>query len=395
MKSRLLSARTISICLIMVMGLLALPACQAGPAEEETIKLGIILERTGPAAYAGKDLSEAVTLRLEEANYEVAGKRLEVIWEDDASDPTKALEKAKKLIELDKVDLLYGPAFTDAQEVISPYLAQEKMFNITPVAGSWEMVQYGNWILIPSTAYTYATPLADFAIEQGYKTMTTICADYVFGRKVLSGVTDRYEELGGKVIQQQWTQYGTLDYAPYFTALKEADVLVWWQVQTDQVVMLSQYYELGVKSPLLIIQTENFPREILAEMGEKVVGTKGMVTTHHRDLDFPANNKFVDAYYKRWGAYPLLLAGAASSAISVVLAGLEATGGDARLEVLRPAIIELELDLPIGEGITFSPNGIALSHRYMTEAKKVGDELRWVNFKTYTKVADPRDTSVK
>jgi branched-chain amino acid transport system substrate-binding protein len=203
------------------MSLLALPVCWGGAAEEKTIKLGIITEMTGPGAYAGKDLSEAVKLRLEEANYQVAGKRIEVIWEDDATDPVKAIEKAKKLIELDKVDLLFGPAFTDAQEAISPYLAKEKMLDITPVSGSWDMVQYGNWILIPSTAYAYATPLADFAIEQGYKTMTTICADYAFGRKVLSGVTDRFKELGGEVIQQQWTQYGTLDYAPYFTALKK------------------------------------------------------------------------------------------------------------------------------------------------------------------------------
>lgn len=395
MKKGRFSICVTGICLIVVMGLLALPACRGGPAEEETIKLGIILEMTGPISFAGKELKQAVVLRLEEANYQVAGKRIEVIWEDDASDPTKAIEKAKKLIELDKVDLLFGPVYTDAQEAMSPYLAQEKILNITPISGSWEMVKYGNWILIPSTANTYATPLADYAISQGYRTMATIGADYVFGRKVLRGVTDRYEELGGEVIQQQWTKYGTPDYAPYFTALKKADVLVWWHAHADQIIMLKQYYELGVKIPLLIIQTETFSQELLAEIGPSVVGTKGMITSWARSIPNPASKNFVAAYKKRWGEYPLMIAGTSYSAMSVYLAGLEATGGDARLEVLRPAILKLELDLPIGQNITFSPNGIALSNRYMVEAKLVNGELEWVPFKTYTKVADPRDTSVK
>lgn len=385
----------VSVALTVIMLLLTFGACQGGTSGGQTLKLGIILEMTGPASYAGKDLRQAVELRLQEANYTVAGKKIQVIWEDDASDPTKAIEKAKKLIELDKVDLLYGPAFTDAQEAMSPYIASKKMMDITPVAGSWEMVKYGNWILIPSTSYTYATPLADYAIEQGYKTVSTIGADYVFGRGVVGGFTDRFEKLGGKVVQQQWTAYGTPDYAPYFSALKPADFLSWWQVQTDQVVMLNQYYELGIKLPLLLIQADNFPREILAQIGPKAIGTKGIVTTYHRDIDFPVNNKFVDAYHKKWGEYPLLLAGAAYSAMSVYLAGLEATGGDTHIEALKPAILKLNLDLPIGQGITFSPNGIALSNRYIVEVRNVNNELRWVTLKTYTKIADPRDTSVK
>ena len=87
-----------------------------GKAADDTITIGFLLELTGPGSYYGVSSKEAIELRLEEANYSVAGKKIKAIWEDSATNPATAIQKTKKLIELDNVDMLFGTLFSDAQD---------------------------------------------------------------------------------------------------------------------------------------------------------------------------------------------------------------------------------------------------------------------------------------
>ncbi|MBA7674260.1 hypothetical protein ES703_82468 [subsurface metagenome] len=59
----------------------------------------------------------------------------------------------------------------------------------------------------------------------------------------------------------------------------------------------------------------------------------------------------------------------------VILAGLEATGGDDSFDVLWPAILALEIDTPQGP-LSFSPEGVAITNMYVTQAEKVDGEYR-------------------
>ena len=58
---------------------------------------------TGFAVDYGTLGKEAIEMRLEESNYKVAGRPIKVIWEDSQTKPMVAVNKAKKLIERDKV----------------------------------------------------------------------------------------------------------------------------------------------------------------------------------------------------------------------------------------------------------------------------------------------------
>lgn len=62
----------------------------------------------------------------------------------------------------------------------------------------------------------------------GYRTATTIGADYVAGHDFIGGFVQAFEERGGKVIQQQWYPMGATDFTSYIINLKKADCLVAW-----------------------------------------------------------------------------------------------------------------------------------------------------------------------
>jgi branched-chain amino acid transport system substrate-binding protein len=72
------------------------------------VKIGIVISMTGPAATLGLPQKNAIALMPKT----IAGKSVEYINLDDASDPTTARRLVERLVSEDKVDLLMGPTIS-------------------------------------------------------------------------------------------------------------------------------------------------------------------------------------------------------------------------------------------------------------------------------------------
>ena len=72
----------------------------------DTIKIGALLPATGVYASLGENLLNGMNLYFEENNWEVAGKKIEIIHEDTEADPQVALRKLRKLMDQDNIDIL-------------------------------------------------------------------------------------------------------------------------------------------------------------------------------------------------------------------------------------------------------------------------------------------------
>ncbi|WP_371874539.1 ABC transporter substrate-binding protein [Undibacterium terreum] len=84
------------------------------------IKVGIDLSTTGPAAAIGITSKNAILLWPKE----IAGKKIEYIILDDASDPGNAVRNARKLISEEKVDILIGPNTTPSALALLDVIAE-------------------------------------------------------------------------------------------------------------------------------------------------------------------------------------------------------------------------------------------------------------------------------
>ncbi|PZP53027.1 MAG: branched-chain amino acid ABC transporter substrate-binding protein [Agrobacterium fabrum] len=100
-------------------GVLASTVFMASQAFAE-IKVGAILSLTGPAASLGIPVKNTIDILPRK----VAGEDVRYIVLDDASDPSAAVRAAKKLIEEEKVDIIFGPSVTPTSlavvEVVGP-----------------------------------------------------------------------------------------------------------------------------------------------------------------------------------------------------------------------------------------------------------------------------------
>lgn len=77
-------------------------------ASDTPIRVGNINSYTGGLAYAGENNLNGMNLYFDSVGWTVAGRKIELIKEDDQFNPQVGLQKAKKLIESDKADLIIG-----------------------------------------------------------------------------------------------------------------------------------------------------------------------------------------------------------------------------------------------------------------------------------------------
>ena len=93
-------------------GVTALALAQPASAGD-TIKIGFVPTFSGPTAVIGNDMRNSFELALDHLGRKMAGKPVEVIYEDDGQKPEVGEQKTDKLIQSDKVDFVAGYIWSD------------------------------------------------------------------------------------------------------------------------------------------------------------------------------------------------------------------------------------------------------------------------------------------
>jgi len=300
-------------------------ACAPKAAELKPIKIGFLMPYSGLDQIAPKSCEEGSELKLEEVGWQFQGRPIQLIKEDTACDPSIGVEKARKLVESDKVAVIMGPLFTDVVIAVEKYLTTASK---TPLllqdesAYECNKSPARNFFAHGGTMAGGTYQLGTYAYKAGYRTATLILQDFAAGDEyVLKGFAAGFESQGGKIVQTQRVPLGTMDYAPYVTSLKEADILATWVIPPEMLLLLEQYYGYGKKMPVLIANECGWPELLMPELGDNTVG---IVTNlwWARSLDTPANKQFIDAYVKKYGKSPELFAAGNYTTMSIFLEAL-------------------------------------------------------------------------
>ncbi len=375
---------TVKLLVVGLLGLLLLVtplfgAC-AKPAEAEPLKIGAVYDMTGDFSSYGQDFKDASEFALEEAGGQVAGRPVQLFIEDGASDAAINLDKAKKLVEHDKVHITIGPLMSHFAMGTAPYFAEKKVPNIALLMHPKEMAEFG-WVFTqagPLVGLGYAAGLYAYE-EMGARTAVSVGVDYVAGHRIVGGFIQAFKDKGGKVVQEQWVPLGTVDYGPYIAAInRDVDVIGAWVI--PQVPFLMQYAEFGLKLPLIAPWAE-LREEEMQELGDRILGQYG-VNIYAWPLDNPTNNKFVPAFEAKYGRKPTMNDAAAYDATLIALAAFKATGGDTSGEALRQAIQNMDIELPSGH-VTYAPSRFGIREMYIFEVKRMDGKVVWYPVHTY------------
>jgi branched-chain amino acid transport system substrate-binding protein len=360
--------------------------------ESPVLKIGFISSLTGRANEAGTELNRGLDLLLDQTHHTVAGRKVDLIVADDASDRETAIAQAHKLATEDKVNVLAGIILANVSLGVAPVAEKLGIPLVLPIPSADDLTQrkHYNWLVRCGGSASQAMhPFGEYAYKTlGYKRIVIVGMDYPFGWDVSGGFQQAFELAGGKVIQKIWIPFGTTDLSAYINQIRQdADAVFEATVLGTAEVFAKQYHQSGLKLPLLAPGT-SFDDMALRHMGQEAVGAKS-AWVYSPLLKSDANQKFVAAYKSKYhGASPSYYAEAGYTLGLWIHKAVEAIHGEADdKEKLLTALKQVQLtDAPRGP-IKLDHYGTAIENVYVRQVEMLDGKLHNVVQMTFPNVS--------
>jgi branched-chain amino acid transport system substrate-binding protein len=351
-------------------------------AASKPIKIGILGSYTGIFGSYGPKLIEApVRLYLQEHGSKIAGRPVELATVDDQSKPDVMIEKARDLIENQKVDAIIGVVNSAGALAVRDYLARQRVVTLITVASAQEMTQSRKSDPVFRVSFASGQMEAAGAVLAkmiGIKSMIGIGADYVAPHQLLGALLDNFKKLGGSTPLVLWSPLGTADFSPYLTQIKnvldQADAVSPMLFGPDGPRFFNQYLEFGMKKPLYVFGDVTEQTLFLDQVGEAAVGTKAY-WNYSPYLDNPVNNAFRTAYRKAYNRLPGAFSMHAYAAIQFLDAAVTKVNGEINnFDALKKALETTTIESPAGP-LLFDKDHNVTYTVYLNEVKKGPDGI--------------------
>src|SRR3984885_13719851 len=181
----------------------ALPPAMAADA----VKIGFVGTFSGPAAAIGNDMRDGFNLGLEHLGRQMAGKPVEVLYDDDTQKPEVGKQKTDKLIESDHVNFLTGYGFSNVLLASLLPAVNAKTFIISANAGPSQIAGEQCSPYFFSTSWQgdqAAQATGEYLNQKAIKTLFLIDPSYAAGKDVAAGVKANFK---GQVVGEEYTAW--------------------------------------------------------------------------------------------------------------------------------------------------------------------------------------------
>lgn len=308
--------RTAAAAVAVVLGLTA-TACGGSKASDEdtaakpgescvdvsgdTVKLGFVNSLTGAMAISEKTVSSVLHMAADEINADggILGKKIEPIQEDGATDWPTYAEKTDKLITEDCVAAVFGGWTSSSRKAMKPVVEKHNSLLFYPV-------QYEGLESSKNIYYTGATtnqqilPAMEFLKAEGVKTLFLAGSDYVFPRTANAIIKLYAEELGIKIVGEEYVPLDKDDWTTQVAKIVKAkpDFVFNTINGSSNVGFVKAYTDAGLKAATTPIISVSIAEEEAPNMGASVEGQYA-AWNYFQSVETPTNEKFI----KDWVAY--------------------------------------------------------------------------------------------
>ena len=287
--------------------------------QQDTIKVGLIVELTGDMPGVGASSKNAAQLAVNEQNsaggISIGGKpyQIELVVEDNASKAEQSVAAVNKLITQDNVLAIVGPNASLGAIPAAEIAEYNKTLLITP------------WSTNPKTTLDtttgkpkdyvfracYTDPfegrvLARFVLEKLKAKKVAVLYDVASEAPKSQADLFRltFEELGGKTVAFETYTTGDRDFSAQLTKIKSAnpDVIFLPAYYNDVGLIAQQAHRAGITQPLVGSDAWSSPE--LIKLSNGTVEGDYFANHYASDIATPTAKKFIDAYTKQYGNIP-------------------------------------------------------------------------------------------
>lgn len=273
-------------------------------AQGANFKLGVLLPFSGGLELFAEQGMQGVQMAVDEYNADggVLGRQIEIVQADDKTDPRTAVERATQLIRRDEVNAIVGPVTSANRDAIKSTIERGK----TPLlyATDYEGGVCSPWMACYSAVPAhFVEPLIPYLVEKrSAKRVYLFGADYTWPQKMNAAIREKIEAMGGEVAGEEYTPFGTKDFAPTLRKIEEsgADFIILTLPGADGVTFVKQMASSGLKSKVgtaFLGFNENYLPGFSGTEAEGVVAPLPFMQT----LDRPEAVEFVAKQRAKYG----------------------------------------------------------------------------------------------
>ena len=365
-------------------------------AQSAAIKIGLMAPQTGLVAAGGREIIDGFTSFWESVGNQVGGRKVELIVEDDASNPDTALQKARRLVDQAKVDFLFGNLLANTGLAVANYVKGNGTPYFIPVIAADDLTQRSRIKnVIRAGGYTasqFSRPLADWALKQGYRKVAMIAQDYTFGHEQCGGFAQTFTEGGGTVLGQFWHPLNTSDFSPYLgqVAGLKPDAVFAMETGADSARLIQQYASFGLRGQIPLLGAQNATdQSVIRTLGAEC---EGIVTSAHfaEGADLAATQGFVKTYSEKFSKTPSLYAFSHYVGAMWVAKAINAISGKVEdRDLFLDTVLKTDLpDSPLGKPVRFDDYGNPVYDVFIRKTVKNKDGKYWnVPVDTYPQVS--------
>ena len=303
-----------------------------------------------------KSVVDAEQLAIEEINKAggVLGKQIETVIEDGNSDWPTFAEKAKKLIDQDKVVTVFGCWTSASRKAVLPVF-EEKNHML------WYPVQYEGQECSKNIFYTGAAPnqqiepAVDWLLENKGKKFFLVGSDYVFPRTANTIIKAQLAAKGGQLVGEDYIPLGGTEVTPIISKIKEAlpdGGVIFNSLNGDSnVAFFKQLQGAGLGPDKYPSMSVSIAEEEVKAIGVEYLKGHYAAWNYFMTVESPANTKFVEAFKAKYGKDRVTNDPMEAAYIMVYLwkQAVEKAGTADDLEKVRAAALGQAFDAPGGK----------------------------------------------
>jgi ABC-type branched-subunit amino acid transport system substrate-binding protein len=180
-----------------------------------SIKVGVIADQTGPLSFVGLANVNVARMVVDDLNSAggLLGRHIELHIEDSATDDVVAAAKARKLVEVDRVDVVLGGIYSSTRQAIKgPAVVEGKTLYIYPEQYEGQESDPLIFCTGPGPAQQ-VDPFIPWLMERtGARTFYLPSADYIWPHVLNARVREVVTANGGSIVGEE---YYPLDHTDY------------------------------------------------------------------------------------------------------------------------------------------------------------------------------------
>ncbi len=363
----------------------------------EEIRIGHPVPLTGPLAASGQEMSRGIDLFLESVGGKIAGRPARVIHADSACNPDNALTQTRRLVHVEKVQVIIGPLCGHEGPAVAQVSRESGVPVLISSAGSDETTKWNRTptvVRITSSSSQPSHPYGEYVYKElGCRNATALGHDYTFGHENLLGALATFKAAGGNVLKVFWVPLGTSDFGPILAGIPAGTQCVMVTiVGADSNRLFEQWFDFGYDRKYKIYGNYWLRAEVLRQVDDRAVGLISKAWQYGAGVDTPESKAFVDAFVRKYRLIPTWFAESNYTAGLWIRTAAEAVNGKVEdRESFLAAVRKVTVNAPRGK-LRLDAYDSVVQNIYMFQVVKtkhpiLGDVKMSVPVKAYENVS--------